>query len=881
MTARAISTGVPGLDELLSGGFREGSCSLLEGVPGTGKTTVGLQFIYHSAMSGNPGIIVTFEEFPRQLKQDTLNFGWDLAQLEAEGKLRIICTSPEVFLDQLQDVGGIVEATVAEIGATRLLMDSVSHFSQMGREPGHLRAAVYGMMNGLRRAGLTSVITKELESFDTDCVPFEEFLADCVVRLRYDTFSHNQRRRYVEVLKSRGAPHVPGKHMLELTDRGAAVYPRHQPSKREGLAWARGLCRTPTGIRGLDEMLGGGLICGFSTLVAGSAGVGKTTVGLQFVSQGAGLGEKSLYVSFEESPVKLTEIAQSYGLPLREYQDQGLIQVVYCSPLDTRPEKFIHDLKEQVDTLGAKRVVIDSLTDLQMGATQEDGLRELVYAVGDALEDRGVTSLLIAEVPEVFGQTQVTGEHISIIVDCIILLKYVEMESEIQRALSVLKLRGSDHDKGIRRFTISNKGLTVHGRFEGTEGLMAGAARAVPIELAVRSFSEFDEKLNEELLERFAQIQPRVKPVPLSIPYNPDEARDVVVQAMAARQTSLSVVPLCMYWMPGVIQPDRLSSLNDIFPPGDWEEHLEGVVEPALVDGEVYAVPAIALCGVLLYRRDILQEHGFSAPPATWDELVDQAKTICSAPGNENLIGFEFPAFTYEGLSSSFLVNLWSNGGQVIDDATREMTLDAGKALEVVRFMRDLIHVHAVTPREITAPGHGVEPQENFLAGRTVFLWMLPSVMQPAMQTDSAVRGKVGIAPAPVGPSGTESHSFLGGWHYAVPRGALAPSTARDFIRFMSSYEIQKERALRGGPLPTLKALYDDQEILAFQPHYRELKQILASARTRERIPDYQRVSRAIQSHIYPVLQGHAEPEAAVEAMLASIRHIIDEALGR
>ena len=870
----AVSTGITGLDEVLSGGFQPGSCNLVEGVPGTGKTTVGIQFIWAGAQAGEPGIIITFEEFPERIQRDALNLGWDLAQLEADNKLRIMCTSPQVFLDQLQDVDGIVEATITEIGAKRLLMDSVSHLSQIDVGPSELRALVYSMMNGLRRAGLTSVIATELQTTEADEVPFEEYLADCVVRLRYDMEGDGRRRRYVEVLKSRGVPHIPGKHMFELTDEGPKVYPGHRPSPRDKLVWEQGLCRTPTGVPGLDEMLGGGLICGFSCLVAGSAGVGKTTLGLQFACHGASLGERGIYVSFEESPQKLGELARGYGLPLQQHQQDGLLEVTYESPLNVRSEKFVHDLTAKVQQMSAKRVVIDSLTDLTMSRGGQGPLRDTVYSVVDALEEQGVTSVLITEVPEVFGQTHITGEHISIIVDGIILLKYVEMESQIRRAVSVLKMRGSDHDKGIRQFDISSVGMTVQSRFEGTEGLMAGSARATTIELAVRSFSEFDEKLNEELLERFAQLHPRVKPAPLNIPYNPDEARDVVMRAMHASQTGLSVIPLCMYWMPEAIEPDRLSPLNDVLPPARWRDHIEGLVEPAVVDEQLYGVPAIALCGVLLYRRDLLEESGFSSPPRTWEELIHQANAVCQANRREELIGFEFPAYIYEGLSSTFLVNLWSNGGGVVDDEG-QMALDSENALQALTHMRDLIHTHKIAPPDLTSPSQGIEPQKNFLEGRTVFLWMLPNVLQGALRVDSPVRDRVGIAPPPIGPLGTEGHSFLGGWHYAIPTGAAAPSAARDFIRFITGYDIQKERALRGGPLPTLKALYDDQEILAFNPHYSELKDILAKAKSREKIPNYAKITKAIQRHVYPVVQGRADPAEALEALCLHVAELM------
>lgn len=869
-----VSTGVPGLDELLSGGFVPGSCNLVEGVPGAGKTTIGMQFIYAGALAGEPGIIVTFEQFPQQLRDDALNLGWDLSALEEQGKLRMICTSPEVFLDQLQDALGIVDLAIGETGARRLLLDSVSHLSQTSAGQGELRAMAYSMMNGLRRAGLTSVITKELESLDNQEVPVEEYLADCVVRLRYDMERDGQRRRYIEVLKSRGAPHLPGRHTLELTSQGAVVYPRHRQADREKLVWQRGLCRTSTGVSGLDDMLGGGMICGFSFLVAGGAGVGKTTLALQFICQGAASGEHGVYLALEESPTKLAALAAAYGLPLEQYQREGLIEVIHCSPLEARLEKLTSELIAAVDRSQATRVVIDSLTDLDLASPTDTGLRETVYGLVDLLESRGVTTLMTIEVPELFGQTQISGQHISIIVDGIILLKYVEVGSEIQRAVSVLKMRGSDHDKGIRRFAIGDRGICVLERFEGTEGLMAGAARVTTIELAVRSFSEFDEQLNHELLARFGQLHPNIKPVPLNIPYNPDEAREVVMGVVSAPRTSLSVAPLCMYWMPEVIRPEWLSCLSDLLPPERWADHLDGLIAPACLNNEIYAVPAITLCGVLLYRRDLLEQHGFSDPPRTWDELIHQAQTICSAPGNADLIGFEFPAYSYEGLSSTFLVHLWSNGGDVVD-ADGHVALASENSRQALAFLRDVMHRYGVAPQNLTTPSVGLEPRANFLAGRTVFLWMLPSVLQGSLRPESPVRGQVGIAPPPVGPLGTQAHSFLGGWHYGVPRGAVAPSAAREFIRFMTSHDIQKERALRGGPLPTLKCLYEDPEVLAFNPHYYELRQILAQARSREQIPRYSQVTAAIQRHLYPVLQGHAEPEPALAALAAEVQTLI------
>jgi hypothetical protein len=227
--------------------------------------------------------------------------------------------------------------------------------------------------------------------------------------------------------------------------------------------------------------------------------------------------------------------------------------------------------------------------------------------ISDALQQAGVTPVFTIEVPELFGQTHVTSENISIIVDGIILMKYVEMESELQRAISVLKMRGCDHDKGIRRYTIDNSGIRVLSRFEGTSGVMAGSPRQTPVTLSVRSFTEFDEALNNQLLQRFSQLHPQVQPVSLTIPYNPDEVRETVRAALDSASTSLSVAPLCLYWMPDLIASGRLLPLDGVVPPRELNMHMPEFLAAGRQDERIYAIPAMAVCGCLVYRKDLLE----------------------------------------------------------------------------------------------------------------------------------------------------------------------------------------------------------------------------------------------------------------------------------
>ncbi len=231
-----VKTGVPGLDEMLLGGFLSQTANLVEGAPGTGKTTLGMQFIYHGIVAcGEPGLILTFEEFPQQYYNDAASFGWDFRQMEQEGKLRVMMTSPEVSKADLEQVGGRIEKWVQEIGAKRILVDSLSHFERLGKEPRHLRSIVHGFVNALKREGLTAVLTREsmaLLGEDEGRDDAFAFLVDSYILLRYVEIESAIRKAFL-VLKMRGSDHDKGIRQFEITSRGIEV--RAPFEGREGI----------------------------------------------------------------------------------------------------------------------------------------------------------------------------------------------------------------------------------------------------------------------------------------------------------------------------------------------------------------------------------------------------------------------------------------------------------------------------------------------------------------------------------------------------------------------------------------------------------------------------------------------------------------------
>lgn len=230
MSNDRVKTGIKGFDEMLQGGFLPQTANLVEGPPGTGKSTFGMQFIYNGIRYHNePGLIVTFEEFPQQYYRDAESFGWDFRQLEREGKLRVIMTSPEVTRSDLESVGGTIETLAREMGARRVLVDSVSHFDQLTEDTVEMRAVVYGFINALKREGLTSILTREspvlLGSEEGDNAV--AFVVDSYILLRYVEIESAIRKALL-VLKLRGSDHAKDIRQFEITSQGIEIKSRFE-----------------------------------------------------------------------------------------------------------------------------------------------------------------------------------------------------------------------------------------------------------------------------------------------------------------------------------------------------------------------------------------------------------------------------------------------------------------------------------------------------------------------------------------------------------------------------------------------------------------------------------------------------------------------------
>jgi circadian clock protein KaiC len=258
---QAVSSGIEGLDCILDGGFAKGATVIVEGQPGTGKTTLGMQYLYYGAKhKDEAGIYITFEELPEQIYEDMLQFGWDVKQLEAEGKLRVLCIAPDVLMEQMIEPNGLFEQIIRQMNCKRIVIDSISLFKYVLAFAQSIRTTVYRLRNILRKYALTALLIREQTEDEGTFPPFENYVFDGVIRLRLKPYLETYRIRTLEVLKMRGRKIIEGEHVYRITHNGIYLLPAR--SMIGDYAYVQRNEYTPTGIDKLDEMLGGGIAAG-------------------------------------------------------------------------------------------------------------------------------------------------------------------------------------------------------------------------------------------------------------------------------------------------------------------------------------------------------------------------------------------------------------------------------------------------------------------------------------------------------------------------------------------------------------------------------------------------------------------------------------------
>jgi len=449
-----VKTGLKGLDEILFGGIPRGNIVLVAGTAGTGKTTLGVEFVYRGARQFNePGVIVLFEVASDRLIRDAALFGWDLGELERDGRLKVIFTTRQLFQQELQQADSPLLAEAAEIGARRIFVDGLVRLPEStggdSRDAFHLLA---------------------LESTFADPAAArapEEFVADTIVRLSVEPVQRAVLRS-LEVVKSRGHDYALGRHSFRIVNgQGLEVYRRVQAPRslqRERGAAFDPTSRVATGIPGLDGLVNGGYFVASTTLVVGISGAGKSVMALQFIAEGARRGEKSLMVTLDEPPAQVLRNAHSIGIDLQSAIDRGLVHLWYEPPQEFEIDRHFAQIEAIVEDFKPRRAVIDSLSTYgsSLGAA-ERSFRDFFHAIVALMKEHQVTAVYNHENPEMLGMSSMMGEFkVSSLVDNIILMNWVELGDTFRHALTVAKMRAMPTSRTTHECEITNgQGMKV------------------------------------------------------------------------------------------------------------------------------------------------------------------------------------------------------------------------------------------------------------------------------------------------------------------------------------------------------------------------------------------------------------------------------------
>ena len=496
-----LRTGISSLDIIAKGGLPKNRTTLISGTAGSGKTVFAVHFLAAGIELGEPGVFVTFEESAADVRKNMQSFGWDLAEWEEQGKLTFVDASPDPQIDTVEsgefDLGALVariQNAVNKVKATRVSVDSLGAVFSQFSDQAMVRGELFRIASALKAMGVTAVLTAERADDHGPVARFgvEEFIADNVMILR-NALEDETRRRTIEILKFRGCDHQKGEYPFTIIPDGGVIV---IPLSAMQLSMKSSSVRISSGNKELDEMCGGGFFRDSVTLVSGATGTGKTLTVAQFLQGGAANGEKCLLLAFEESRDQLVRNATGWGFDFEKMERDGLLRVVCDYPDLSGLEDWLVTIQGIITEFGPQRMALDSLSALENVGTLK-AFREFVIGLTSFIKHKEITGMFTATTGTLMGGDSITESNISTLTDSIILLRYVEMFGDVKRGLTVLKMRGSAHDKAIREFTIGKDGMHVGRAFGNVTGILSGAPVHVTPGDVERAWSRYDKAVDD------------------------------------------------------------------------------------------------------------------------------------------------------------------------------------------------------------------------------------------------------------------------------------------------------------------------------------------------------------------------------------------------
>ena len=519
-TLRKCPTGIKGLDEITGGGIPLGRPTLVCGGTGCGKTLLAMEFLVRGTTDyGDPGVFVSFEEAPKELRQNFASLGFDLADLEQQRKLVIDylhIERAEVEETGEYDLEGLfirLGSAIDSIGARRVVLDTIEALFNGFDNEHILRAELRRLFRWLKDRGVTAVITGEQGEKTLTRYGLEEYVADCVIFLNHRTEGQIATRR-LRIVKYRGTGHGTNEYPFLIDEQGFSI----MPITSMGLDHPVSEERISSGIPRLDAMLGGkGYYRGSSILISGTAGTGKTSMSSHFVDAACRRSERCLYFAFEESQAQIIRNMKSLGLDLQQWVTAGLLHFVPARPTQYGLEMHLVAMHKKVEELRPDVVVIDPISNLLGTATQPE-VQGMLCRLIDFLKMNNI-SALCTDLTLAGNALEITQAGISSLMDTWLLLKVIEGNGERNRGLYILKSRGMNHSNQVREFVISDKGIKLLDVYVGSGGVLTGSARiaqeAREVEESFQRTREIErkqleiERKRKEMESRIAVLQTR------------------------------------------------------------------------------------------------------------------------------------------------------------------------------------------------------------------------------------------------------------------------------------------------------------------------------------------------------------------------------------
>ena len=477
-SASIIATGNAGLDQVLRGGLPKDRLYLLEGTPGSGKTTLGLQFLFEGVRQGESVLYITLSETSEELRCVAESHGWSLDGVhlfELSAADAVLGGAQEQTIlhpweSELGDTIELIQARVDELQPRRLVFDSLSEMRLLAQDPLRYRRQVLALKQFFAGRGITVLLVDDLTASGGERDNHLHSLCHGVLTLERLTLDFGAARRRLQIQKLRGVDFIAGYHDFVLRRGGLEIYPRMIAAGRYQDFVGQPV---PSNIADMDALLHGGPLRGTSTLITGPAGTGKTTLALQYVTAACARGERCAVYEFDERIGTLLKRAESMGMPLHRYIDEGLLVVHQIDPAELSPGEFAWRVRRDVDENDCRLLVMDSLNGYLAAMPQEQHLILQMHELLSYLSQSGVVTFLINPQHGLVG-TMTSSLDISYIADTVVLIRFFEAQGRLRKAISILKHRGGGHEDAIRELRIDTRGIRVGQPLVDFRGVLTG-----------------------------------------------------------------------------------------------------------------------------------------------------------------------------------------------------------------------------------------------------------------------------------------------------------------------------------------------------------------------------------------------------------------------